>query len=86
MIGHTSKLEARAGVVLVSPQGHKLRYYVLLHFDATNNIAEYEGFVNGLKIIAEVGARRLLVRGDSKLVVDQAMKAIQPHDPKMLAY
>jgi hypothetical protein len=28
----------------------------------------------------------LLVRGDSKLVVDQVMKEVQPRDPKMLAY
>jgi hypothetical protein len=48
--------------------------------------AKYEGLVNGLKVTAEVGARRLLVRGASKLVVDQVMKAMEPRDPKMFAY
>jgi hypothetical protein len=36
--------------------------------------------------VVEVGAWRLLVRGDSKLVVDQVMKAMEPCYPKMLAY
>lgn len=49
-------------------------------------MAEYEALVNGLRIAAEVGAQRLLVRGDSKLVVDQVMKAMEPRDPRMCAY
>lgn len=73
-------------VVLTSPQGHKLHYEICLHFDATNNVAEYEALVNGLRIMAEVGARWLLVRGDSNLVVDQVMKAMEPRDPRMCAY
>jgi hypothetical protein len=36
--------------------------------------------------MAKVGARRLLVRGDSKLIVDQVMKAMEPHNPKMYVY
>jgi hypothetical protein len=31
-------------------------------------------------------ARWLLVGGDSKLVVDQVMKSMEPHDPRMCAY
>jgi ribonuclease HI len=44
-------------VFLVSPQGHKLHYTTRLHFNATNNVAEYEALINGLYIVAEVGAR-----------------------------
>jgi ribonuclease HI len=57
---------------------------IRLHFDTTNNVAEYKALVNGHRIAGEVGARRL--RGDSKLVVDQVMKATEPHNPQMRAY
>jgi ribonuclease HI len=50
------KMGSDAGIVLTSPQEHKLRYAICLHFDATNNVAEYETLVNGLQIAAKVGA------------------------------
>nr|WP_239157374.1 bifunctional RNase H/acid phosphatase [Actinocatenispora thailandica] len=37
----------------------------------TNNVAEYSGLVAGLKAAAALGARRVAVRMDSKLVVEQ---------------
>lgn len=50
------KMGSDTGIVFTSPQGHKLRYTIRLHFDATNNVAEYEALVNGLQIAAKVGA------------------------------
>ncbi|MFT7840851.1 bifunctional RNase H/acid phosphatase [Saccharothrix sp. BKS2] len=38
---------------------------------ATNNVAEYQGLIAGLRAAAEVGAAEVLVRMDSKLVVEQ---------------
>jgi probable phosphoglycerate mutase len=38
---------------------------------ATNNVAEYRGLIAGLEAAAELGARRVAVRMDSKLVVEQ---------------
>jgi ribonuclease H / adenosylcobalamin/alpha-ribazole phosphatase len=63
-----------AGVVLISPEGNRLRYAIRLHFPTSNNIAEYEGFINGLRIAIKLGATQLYIYGDSKLVVDQVMK------------
>ena len=60
---------AGGGVILISPTGDRLLYAIRLHFRATNNVAEYEALLNGLRIAAELGARRLYVRGDSELVV-----------------
>jgi ribonuclease HI len=37
---------------------------------ASNNIAEYEGLVNGLHIATELGIKRLDIQGDSQLIVD----------------
>jgi ribonuclease HI len=47
---------------------------------------KYEALVNGLHIAAKLGIKRLDVRGDSQLIVDQVMKESSCHDPKMEAY
>ena len=65
---------AGAEVVLVSPEGGKFQYVVRLHFPASNNVAEYEAHISGLRIAIDIGATRLYVFGDSKLVIDQVMK------------
>jgi ribonuclease HI len=36
-----------------------VRYVLRLHFPASNNVAEYEALVNGLRITVELGVRRL---------------------------
>ena len=45
-----------AGVVLISLDGSRLRYAIHLHFLASNNAAEYEALINGLRIMIEIGA------------------------------
>jgi hypothetical protein len=57
-----------------------------LHVPASNNVAEYEALVNGLRIAIELGVRRLDARGDSQLVIDQVMKNSHCRDRKMEAY
>ena len=61
-------------VVLVSPEGGKFQYAVCLDFPASNNVAEYEVLISGLRIAIDIGATRLYVYGDYKLVIDQVMK------------
>ena len=77
--------DSRAGVVLISPNGTRLCYTIHLHFFASNNAAEYEALINGLRIAIELGAMRLYVRGDSELVIDQVMKESYK-SPLMVAY
>ena len=45
-----------AGVVLISADRSRLCYAIRLHFLASNNIAEYEALVNGLRIAIELSA------------------------------
>jgi hypothetical protein len=63
-----------------------VRYVIRLHFPASNNVAEHEALVNGLRIAVELGVRRLDARGDSQLVIDQVMKNSHCRDRKMEAY
>jgi ribonuclease HI len=80
------KTGAGAGLLFVSPLGEHMRYAVRLHFSASNNMAEYEALLCGLKIAIEMGIKCLDVRGDSQLVIDQVMKNASCHDDKMEAY
>jgi ribonuclease HI len=80
------KTGAGAGLLFVSPLGEHMRYAVRLHFPASNNMAEYEALLCGLRIAIEIGIKRLDVRGDSQLMIDQVMKNASCHDDKMEAY
>jgi ribonuclease HI len=80
------KTGAGAGLLFISPLGEHMRYAVRLHFPTSNNMAEYEALLCGLRIAIETGIKRLDVRGDSQLVIDQVMKNASCHDDKMEAY
>jgi ribonuclease HI len=60
---HSKK--AGAGVILIDPSGEQVKYMVLLDFEATNNMAEYEALIFGLMVALSLGVRELLVKGDS---------------------
>ena len=85
--GDFSLQGAVAGMLLVAPSGEHLKYVVQMHFsqeEATNNAAEYEGLLAGLRIAAELGIKKLIIQGDSQLVVRQVNKDYQ--SPLMEAY
>jgi ribonuclease HI len=84
--GSVMKTGAGAGLLFVSPLREHMRYAVRLNFPASNNMAEYEALLCGLKIAIEIGIKCLDVRGDSQLVIDQVMKNTSCHDDKMEAY
>jgi ribonuclease HI len=53
--GSLMKKGVDVGLVFVSPLSVCMRYMVLLHFPASNNVAEYEPLINGLCIAIELG-------------------------------
>jgi ribonuclease HI len=62
---------ASADVVLIPHECDILKYAIQFKFLITNNIAEYEGQVTGLRLAKDLDIRRLLIRGDSQLVAKQ---------------
>nr|ABB47110.1 retrotransposon protein, putative, Ty3-gypsy subclass [Oryza sativa Japonica Group] len=75
-----------AGVVLISPTRERLSYVLWIHFSASHNVVEYEALLHGLRIAISLGIRRLIVCGDSQLVVNQVMKEWSCLDDNMTAY
>jgi probable phosphoglycerate mutase len=75
-----------AGVIFTSPKGDKLQYVLQIHFRASNNVAEYEALVHGLKLAKEIGIWRILCFGDSDLVVHQVSREWDAKDANMASY
>jgi ribonuclease HI len=80
------KTGAGAGLLFISTLVGHMRYAVHLHFPTSNNMADYEALLCGLRIAIETGIKRLDVRGDSQLVIDQVRKNASCHDDKMEVY
>jgi ribonuclease HI len=78
---------AGAGVVLISPQGDKLKYVLRMSFPQdSNNEAEYEALLHGMKMAKVCASSRLKIFGDSNLVVQQVMNRCDAISDNMTAY
>jgi ribonuclease HI len=55
----------------MAPRGEQLKYALQLSFPASNNVAEYEALIHGLNIVMSLGIKRLMVYGDSLVVISQ---------------
>ncbi|XP_052196167.1 uncharacterized protein LOC127803734 [Diospyros lotus] len=84
--GFSSEHGSGDGVLLVSPEGHKIPYALRFGFRATNNEAEYEALLVDLHLAKEVKAERLKIFSDSQLVVCQVQGEYQAKGPKVVAY
>src|SRR5689334_22163886 len=62
---------AGIGVVLRAQDGTPLITLGRFIGRATNNVAEYKALITGLQKAKELGAKKLLIRGDSELIVKQ---------------
>jgi ribonuclease HI len=65
---------AGAGILFIAPGGEQLKYVLQLLFPASNNAAEYEALIHGLNIVISLGIKRLMVYGDSLVVISQINK------------
>ncbi|XP_066333573.1 uncharacterized protein [Miscanthus floridulus] len=77
---------ARAGILFVTPSKEELRYVLWIHFPASNNAAECEACLHDLCIATELRVKRLMVFGDSTLVINQVNKDWSCTSEKMDAY
>jgi ribonuclease HI/transposase InsO family protein len=84
--GSARRKKAGAGVVLIDPSGEQVKYMVLLDFEATNNMAEYEALIFGLTVDLSLGVRKLLVKRDSQLVIRQVRGECCCNNLQLAAY
>ena len=74
------------GVVLTSPTRDTVQYVPQIMYMDSNNAAEYEALLHGLRMAISIGIQRLEVRGDSNLAISQVNGDFDAKDPKMAAY
>ena len=68
--GSSSKEVVGVGVVFVSLAQEAISLSYKLEFEATNNVAEYEALILGLRAIKDMGIKEIFVFGDAELVVN----------------
>ena len=70
MDGAFSAMGAGAEIVIITPEGIRLEHSFRLGFKASNNEAEYEALIAGLKTALDLGTQDVEVYSDSRLVVN----------------
>jgi ribonuclease HI len=81
------KLEgAGAGVLLISLKGEQLKYILQIFWKVSNNEAEYDALLHGLRLTISLGIKRLLVYDDSAVVINQVNKSWDRNKENMDAY
>jgi len=85
--GSVNKLEAGASIwIHNSHNNHAEGHAYRLNFRCTNNMAEYEALLIGLKLLRVLGATRVSILGDSDLVIQQMKGNFVTDDNRMRAY
>ena len=73
------------GVVLTCPTGDTVRYVLQILYTDSNNAAEYEALLHGLRMAVSMGIQHLEVREDSNLAIYQINREFDAKDLKMAA-
>ncbi|XP_075670396.1 uncharacterized protein LOC142640196 [Castanea sativa] len=77
---------ARARIVVITPEGIRLKYSFRLGFRASNNEVEYKALLAGLRVVSDLGAREVEIYSDSQLVVNQVLGSFEAKYPRMVEY
>ncbi|KAI3829139.1 hypothetical protein L1987_03255 [Smallanthus sonchifolius] len=84
--GASSMEGSGAGLMLLSPEGVEITYAVKLNFKSTNNEAEYEALLAGLRLAVTMKAQHIRAHVDSLLVANQVNKIYEAKGKMMIEY
>lgn len=70
--GAASKEGSGACVILTSQEGEEITYALRFEFHTSNNKAEYEALLAGLRLAKQMGAEAIVALSDSIPVANQA--------------
>ena len=65
----SSAMGAGVGIVIITPEGIQLEHSFKLGFRASNNEAEYEALLAGLRTVLGMSVRDVEIYSDSRLMV-----------------
>ncbi|XP_059668819.1 uncharacterized protein LOC132313899 [Cornus florida] len=84
--GSSNQMGVGIGIQLRTLEGTTLSQAIRLEFNATNNEAEYEALIAGLKLAKELKIKNLIAYNDSQLVIRQVTGEYGTKDKTMEAY
>ncbi|GJR33731.1 reverse transcriptase domain-containing protein [Tanacetum coccineum] len=77
---------SRAGLIITNLDGLEFTYALRFMFDATNNEAEYEALIAGLRIAEQMGINNLQANVDLRLMANQVNGIYIAKEPGMIKY
>ena len=84
--GSSNQQGSSVSIILKGPNGLLTEQAFRFAFKANNNQVEYEALIVGMLLTKELGARSLLVKSDSLLVIGQVTGKYQAKDPQIDLY
>nr|GEU62244.1 reverse transcriptase domain-containing protein [Tanacetum cinerariifolium] len=75
-----------ARLILINPEGVEFTYALRFQFVASNNEAEHEALVVGLRIATQIGVKNVQANVDSKLVANQVLGTYVAKEDNMIKY
>ena len=75
-----------AGMILISPEGHKIHWAIRFGFKGSNNEAEYKALIAGLNLARELQVHNVKIVSDSQLVVNHVNDIYLTRGENMAAY
>ncbi|GAU50120.1 hypothetical protein TSUD_192410 [Trifolium subterraneum] len=84
--GSSNSQGSGAGIILENEEGVLIEVSLGLSFPTTNNQAEYEAFLAGLRLAEDMGAEEIKIFTDSQLVASQVSGEYQTKEERLLEY
>lgn len=84
--GATSKKGVGVGIWIRPLVGEPKLLSYKLNFKCTNNVAEYEALILGLRALKDLQAQGINIQGDPELVIKQVQRSYQAKHPRPRSY
>jgi ribonuclease HI len=84
--GSSCGVGAEIGIVLISPQGSHYEFSIPIENSSTNNQAEYQAVLKGIKLLREVNVEVVEIFGDSQLLINQLSGEYECKDDILRVY
>lgn len=84
--GASNREGSGAGLILTSPEGEEVTYALRFDFHTSNNKAEYEALLAGLRLAKQIGAEAVMALGDWRLAANQINGSFEEKDRRMEKY
>ena len=86
MDGASSSAGSGAGIILENEEGILVDVSLALSFPTSNNQAEYEAFLAGLRLAEDLGVEEVIICTDSQLVALQVRGEYQDKNDNLSEY